>query len=128
MNAWSWVTPNRRTPDTFDERWPPNATRRRIRIWDEARPPEDHTILPGQVYVERWTNGHYSDPTVAHGALLDTDNSGNPLRTCERRIVNNPDVRERAIRAEAWDEGAQAVRDSHTHDQLEAPNPYREAI
>lgn len=88
-----YVKPHRK--DTFDKTRPPNETPELKARWETATAPGT-TIPAGVLTIEKWSNGHYSEPEQTLHEALPTDNTGSPLRTCERRILptkETPDAR-----------------------------------
>jgi len=69
----------------FDVSFPPNETQERIVRWESAIRLDP--IPAGATFLEKWSNGHYSDPEVATTELLARDDSGIPTRHCERRVL-----------------------------------------
>lgn len=90
--------------DTFEHSFPPNETPERIARWESAT--EVDLIPAGVPFIEKWSNGHYSEPETSSTESLPTDNTGIPLRYCERRILGplpelpHEDSTEDLIRAE----------------------------
>ena len=70
---------------SFDVSFPPNETQERIVRWESAIRLDP--IPAGATFLEKWSNGHYSDPEVATTELLARDDSGIPTRHCERRVL-----------------------------------------
>lgn len=71
----------------FGEKFPPNRTRERIELWESADDVDVDVIPAGTRFIEKWSNGHCSDPEVATTDLLSTDDTGSPLRYCVRRVL-----------------------------------------
>ena len=73
---------------SFDASFPPNETPERIARWESATAVE--SIPAGVPYLEKWSNGHYSEALTSSVEALPSDNTGIPLRHCERRVLNSP--------------------------------------
>lgn len=76
----------------FDASFPPNETPERIARWESATAVE--SIPAGVPYLEKWSNGHYSEALTSSVEALPSDNTGIPLRHCERRVLNSPPERD----------------------------------
>src|SRR5699024_8752713 len=70
---------------SFDVSFRRNETQERIVRWESAIRLDP--IPAGATFLEKWSNGHYSDPEVATTELLARDDSGIPTRHCERRVL-----------------------------------------
>lgn len=73
---------------SFDASFPPNETPERIARWESATAVE--SIPAGVPYLEKWSNGHYSEALTSSVEALPSDNTGIPLRHCERRVLSSP--------------------------------------
>lgn len=72
----------------FDVDRPPNETPERIARWESATAVEK---IPAVVpYLEKWSNGHYSEVLTSSVETLPIDDTGTPLRHCERRVLSSP--------------------------------------